>query len=225
MDTSGAYRGLLSLYKKAEDLLHSLGVDTSIDTSAINELRYAGRHVLNAIAAAAHGDREEESKQISRAKGHCERAIYDAYDGAIFFHLQAFDEFREDYRLIIITEVLPDYVETLHRMEEARRFLEEARSKEDDRATYYEQAGDHYAQIAETMAGLRTARVELNKKVAEYNDQIARTISDEQQAAVAQATAAQARAEAVRGRRQTLWIAGVTTAINLGFMLVRLFLD
>ena len=40
MDASEEYRELLSLYKRAEDLLHSLGVDTSIDTSAINELRY-----------------------------------------------------------------------------------------------------------------------------------------------------------------------------------------
>ena len=217
MDASEEYRGLLSLYKKAEDLLHSLGLDTSIDTSAINELRYAGRHALNAIAAAANGDAEEEREQLSRAKAHCERAVYDAYDGAIFFHLQAFDEFRNDYRLIVITDVLPDYVETLRRMEGARGLLEEARSKEEERAAYYEQARHHYIQITETMEGLRAARVELNKKVGEYNDQIERTIADEQQTAAANAASAQARAEAARGRKQTLWIAVVTIAINVVF--------
>ena len=32
-------------YKRAEDLIHSLGIETGegIDTTAINELRYAGR--------------------------------------------------------------------------------------------------------------------------------------------------------------------------------------
>ena len=225
MDASEEYRELLSLYKRAEDLLHSLGVDTSIDTSAINELRYAGRHALNAFVAGANGDAEEEGKQLSRAEAHCERAMYDAYDGAIFFHLQAFQVFIDDYRLIVIPDVLPDYVETTQRMEGAKRFLEEARRQEDDRAAYYDQAGEHYRQIANAMSGLQAARVELNKKVADYNAQIERTVADEERTAAAMAASDQARGEAARGRKQTLWIAGVTTAINIAFWLVRLFFE
>ena len=69
MDASGDYLGLLSLYKRAEDLLHTLGVDTAVDTSAVNELRYAGRHTLNALAAVANCDADEEENK-SRVPRH-----------------------------------------------------------------------------------------------------------------------------------------------------------
>ena len=110
-------------------------------------------------------------------------------------------------------------------MEGAKRFLEEARRQEDDRAAYYDQAGEHYRQIANAMSGLQAARVELNKKVADYNAQIERTVADEERTAAAMAASDQARGEAARGRKQTLWIAGVTTAINIAFWLVRLFFE
>ncbi len=51
MDVSDRHKELLCVYKRAEDLIHSLGIETGegIDTTAINELRYAGRHVLNGL--------------------------------------------------------------------------------------------------------------------------------------------------------------------------------
>ena len=39
-------------YKKAEDALHSLGIDGSgADIASVNELRYAGNHLLQALTA------------------------------------------------------------------------------------------------------------------------------------------------------------------------------
>lgn len=50
---------LRSFYKRAEDLLHTLGVNTKIDTSAVNELRYAGRYVLDALVATDDTEKEQ----------------------------------------------------------------------------------------------------------------------------------------------------------------------
>ena len=73
-------------YKKAEDAIHALGLDgEGVDTAAINELRYAGYHVLRAITT---GDTERQTEELSRAQRHCERAFYEAYDGAVFYYLQ-----------------------------------------------------------------------------------------------------------------------------------------
>ena len=74
MDASGQYRRLLLAYKKAEDTIHSLGIETDegIDTAAVNELRYAGRHLLDGLNTQ---DSDELDKQLRRAEDHCERAL------------------------------------------------------------------------------------------------------------------------------------------------------
>lgn len=212
---------LRSSYKKAEDLLHTLGVNTQIDTSAVNELRYAGRHILDALVAT---DRAEEHKQLTRAEAHCERAVYDAYDGAIFFHLRNFRTFLNDYKNVVIAEVIPDFVETMRRMEEAEQFLATARSAGDDRSQYYGKAEETYRWVANATKTLTAARPELNKLIAAYNEGIERARESASTTEVAKAQAAQAEANAVRGRRHTMIVAGVTALINaIVYALIRLF--
>jgi hypothetical protein len=52
--------------KKVEDLAGEVAIP------AINELRYAGYHVLQALSGNSSEDQDE---QFRRAKRHCERAI------------------------------------------------------------------------------------------------------------------------------------------------------
>ena len=127
MDFADEHKRLLGAYKKAEDLLHSLGIETGegIDTTAVNELRYAGRHVLNGLNAT---DPEEREREFRRAEDHCERALYETYDNAIFFYFRSFDQFKSDYARIPITETVPNFIDIETSMLEARKFLETARS-------------------------------------------------------------------------------------------------
>lgn len=48
MDVENEHKRLLSAYRRAEDVLHSLGIETGegIDTTAVNELRYVGRQTV-----------------------------------------------------------------------------------------------------------------------------------------------------------------------------------
>ncbi len=158
-------RALRAVYKKAEDAIHSLGIESSgVDTAAINELRYAGNHLLHALDTA---NKEEASDQMERATRHCERALYDAYDGAIYYQLDQFRVFREDYRMVVITDLVPDYISIVERMNAARKTLEDARMNTADRGAYYEQAEQQYSSMAADMERLAAARDELNKKVQE----------------------------------------------------------
>lgn len=156
-------RELRTLYKKAEDAIHTLGIEgTGVDTAAVNELRYAGNHLLHALDSQ---DRKEASDQMLRAVRHCKRALYDAYDGAIYFQLDQFRVFREDYRMVVISEIVPDYVSIVERMNVARTTLETARANTTDRGTYYSQAAEQHMLMAADMERLSAAREELNKKV------------------------------------------------------------
>lgn len=164
------------------------------------------------------------NKQLTRAEAHCERAVYDAYDGAIFFHLRNFRTFLNDYKNVVIVEVIPDFVETMRQMEEAEAFLAKARSAGDDRSEYYEKAEETYRWVSNAMTTLNAARPELNKLIAAYNEGIERAKESARATEVAKAQAAQAEANAVRGRRHTMLVAGVTALFNaIVFALIRFF--
>ena len=168
MDASGQYRRLLLAYKKAEDTIHSLGIETDegIDTAAVNELRYAGRHLLDGLNTQ---DSDELDKQLRRAEDHCERALYEAYDSAIYYHFAYFHSFKKDYSRIPISDTLPDFISMEETILKAKKFLETARQDEDNRQDYYEQAASIYDEINQVTTRLQAARDELNKKVMEYN--------------------------------------------------------
>lgn len=108
MDASDRLHGLHAAYKKAEDALHSLGIEAGgVDTAAVNELRYAGRHLLNGLVSDDPDDRDE---QLLRSRRHCERALYEAHDSAIYYHFAQYDQFKADYRRIVISDVIPNFV-------------------------------------------------------------------------------------------------------------------
>ena len=121
MDASDRYHGLHAAYKKAEDALHSLGIEAGgVDTAAVNELRYAGRHLLNGLVS---DDPDDQDEQFLRSRRHCERALYEAYDSAIYYHFAQYDQFKADYRRIVISDVIPNFVSIEKTMKEARDFL------------------------------------------------------------------------------------------------------
>ena len=219
MDVQDEHKRLLSAYKRAEDALHSLGIETGegIDTTAVNELRYAGRHILNGLNAT---DPEERLRDFRRAEDHCERALYEAYDNAIFFYFRSFDQFKSDYARIPITETIPNFIDIETSMLEARKFLETARREEEKREAYYEQAVTQHEIVSKAWTRLEAARGELNKVVEAFN----RTLASE---AEQNAEAARAHEAAVSGQRMGVrmgWIVGgVTVLVNLAIGLMRIF--
>lgn len=68
--------------KRAERLTHAL------PTAAVNQLRYAGRHLLQA-------DSDASGEALRKAANHCVRAWYDAFDAILLRHLEAIARFED----------------------------------------------------------------------------------------------------------------------------------
>ena len=165
-DVETPYQRLREAYQKAEDAISNLSIGgEGADTAAINELRYAGQHILRAITAQ---NEDVKSDEIRRAMGHCQRALYDAYDGAIYFLLDRYQQFKDDYATIPVLDVVPNFLDLERTMKKAKNFLKRARSESDDRASFYEEVQSEYREIYETMELLDASRFELNKlKIAD----------------------------------------------------------
>lgn len=111
------------LYAEAEDaikLYERIGLDNL--ASAINELRYAGEHVLVADTA---DDESEKSFALVKAMRHCERARYDALEATIVTLLDFLANFRQsDLTMDEMTAIFPAWKECLAKASAAQRIVE-----------------------------------------------------------------------------------------------------
>lgn len=74
-DLADILQETLALYETADRFVREVGTfreDAVIP--ALNELRYAGHHVVQSIDA---GGMVRDASQIRKARGHCERALYE----------------------------------------------------------------------------------------------------------------------------------------------------
>jgi len=161
---------LYDLYREAELAIKIVEeVWDGLDTTAINQLRYAGNHILRTLMAA---DEAKASENYEQATRHCLRGLYDAYDSTLMFYLGEIRDFKKDYRQISITAEYPNYIEVLQKAEEAQALLEDARSKHDAREDYYKEAKALCKELKKYVAELELAREELNKRMSRHNKRI-----------------------------------------------------
>lgn len=102
--------------KEVEQLSQELSVPS------INELKYVGYHLARAFCA---DDTAELSRQISKGKGHCQRAIYDAHEVGIIYLLERIRAFKERYpkRSHLIAEAIDDYIDKLEIADQAAKLI------------------------------------------------------------------------------------------------------
>ena len=114
---------ILTLYDKAESAIKKIqfinGVGLNIP--AINELRYAGRHVLDGFLLA---DPQKANDEFLQAKDHCRRAILDAYEMGILYILDEIHLIRNDHARVI-ADVISGYHEKIGRVNEIKTALSE----------------------------------------------------------------------------------------------------
>ncbi len=132
---------------------------------AHNELRYAGFHLLGALA----DDRSLQSEeQMREAISHCRRAKYEAAEAGIMWALNSIKIFQDDYRTTPISDVLPDYIDSCEKVENARKKLGAAR---DSGGGKPEELMKTFDEVSEIQKRFEIARSELNKK----NEQLRKT--------------------------------------------------
>ena len=131
---------------------------------AINELRNSGKHLLDSIDDSG-GVVDQEN--LNNAVGHARRAAYEAYEMGILIALAMINKFKTDYGSVVVSKVLPDFSEILHKAETANRTVEEGRSKD------FKRDGDHtdrmnaFRELREICNKIDACRDEVNKLVEE----------------------------------------------------------
>ena len=91
-----AYDRFKRLFDDAENEIRNcerISLETAVPS--INELRYAGRHFLNATGRELN--KEEQSQQFEKAERHCQRAIFDAKETIILTLLDFLADFQDCY--------------------------------------------------------------------------------------------------------------------------------
>lgn len=133
---------------------------------ALNELRYAGHHLLRALRDdGGIADRE----QLRKALSHCQRSQYEAAEAAIAHALGLIGKFQEDYKMVPIGQAVPDYPSIQKTVRAAQELAGRPRSNDGpnadgalpDAARYMEM----FRQLREQHYVLEDARPELTKYI------------------------------------------------------------
>lgn len=120
--TSPRIADIKILYADAEDSIkryERIGLDNLVP--AINELRYAGQHLLAAETAEVEDERD---KHLFRAERHCERARYDAKECTIVALLEGIATIRSlGFTDAELGSVVPDWAKIIKAASAAQTFI------------------------------------------------------------------------------------------------------
>ena len=102
-------------YRRAERAIKRCdSLADAVPTPALNQLRYAGYHILVAISADKGGDAAKTAQELLEAEEHCRRAWLDAFDSVTRYHLNVIRTFEErQYPLRIIEKHIPDFLTSI----------------------------------------------------------------------------------------------------------------
>ncbi len=158
---------LLELFKQIEPLQKQVeAYGRGLDGPALNETRNATYHLLLALRSESAA-RED---QIGKAERHAQRAIYDCHEAMILKELNTFRVFKEDYRNIEITPVLPSYLAFLQIANDAQSKIEDGRKENgENREKFYAELRPCLDSIRDINKKCVVAREELNKTIDRYN--------------------------------------------------------
>ncbi len=108
---------------------------------AVNQLRYCGNHLVRYLSDTDNKEELEDSVK------HCKRAVYDAYEASIVYHLLEFKIFKEDYRKVQVAIVIPDYADIQQDIRQARDFIRN-NNESKTRGEFYKNGRKHLQLVA-----------------------------------------------------------------------------
>lgn len=171
------YSKLLKLFQQLEPLQKETElVAKGLDAAALNETRNATYHLLIALC-----DVTKCEKEIEKAINHAKRAIYDCHEAILLNELEKFRVFKEDYKDVVITDVIPDYIDksknavlAIDKITAIRSL--DAQNANDCEIKYYPDRNKQYEDIEpflkiikENNRDFELARPELNKRIRSEN--------------------------------------------------------
>ncbi len=131
---------------------------------AINEMRYAGYHLRHALdETGALRDRT----QLEKARGHAQRASYEAAEAGLLLALEEINLFKNDYRNVVVTGDVKEYIVILSECEEAQRRLGVRRQLGDGQELDHVRHQELFETLSKAANLLHAARPEINKRMRE----------------------------------------------------------
>ena len=150
---------IVELFSDAEKAIKELeDAKGELTVPAVNQLRYTGNHLVRYLSDPSNKD------ELKDAEKHCKRATYDAYEAVMLYYMLEYNKFRDDYRMVQITEVIPDYSEITAAVEEARFFFRD-NNESKTRGDHYRDGKQYLLKIKEHVNKLNANRGELNKLI------------------------------------------------------------
>ena len=134
-------------------------------TPAVNELRYAGMHILVGLHSA---DSDASKLQFEDALDHCRRAEYDAWDAGLVWVYEEYDGFLKDTRSLIVSDVIQNWSEVKVDLEQTLRRFNETR-KTEGRERLYDDIRGSYARLKNYVDVLNASRDDLTKQEKKKN--------------------------------------------------------
>lgn len=118
--------------------------------------------------------------QLKKAESHAKRAIYDASESIVFYHLMKAEDFQERFsNSIFITDVLPDYIGLSQKLQNAKLQIERLRQDQSaykNRDLYYSQCFPHIDDLTDIVQQFEIAKPQIIKKDnAKFEDDLKRT--------------------------------------------------
>lgn len=164
------WKVLQRLFREAEQALSEAEtIHSDLAVPSMNQLRYAGHHMLSAMTAETPSEREEEYRKAVR---HCQRAVYDAFDSSIAYILKNIDQFKQDYAKVEIVPHFPGYPAIMAEARKARDLLIRARAEKERRQDYYVECREAASRLLGHLKQLEDAREELNKAIRRHNQTV-----------------------------------------------------
>lgn len=106
---------------------------------AINELRYAGRRIVDALNKACKGGSEQEVRALLEdARFNCHRARHDALDAALDVMALDFDNLTKRLGTDAVIQAYPDFQSLYRDLMKARRQIRLSRGDRENRNAIYE---------------------------------------------------------------------------------------
>lgn len=137
--------------QRVQDFISEAGIP------ALNELRNAGYHLM--LSLDDHGAVAKPG-ELSRAINHAKRACYEAGEAGVLMALDQIRAFKEDFRGVRVSQVIPNFVELMAAAERARESILANRTSGEDRGNDYQLRISAFNELRETCRTLEAAKDE-----------------------------------------------------------------
>ena len=167
---------LSSLYQEAELAIKATDIKHSEHSlPPINELRYAGFHIIKGLEYERDGANEDCRVEFNKAERHCLRAIYDAHEITLMFSMNVVRSYIDKYDYEVFQKCIPeDNSKIRKRLRETADNLEKYLANKDidnDRDTrrrcadWCKNESDYYKEIIELLESHEAGFSEFQQKV------------------------------------------------------------